>query len=124
MDPSIGGNVSPSSTITGNDKVPQTDLRQFIEIQEVETEKIEEGNEPKSSERRKDSSEVLESRDSLMPDGREDPKPEVQGGDGAEDEGNVTQRSEQGITENGGDNDAFKSLLAEELARINQQDQD
>ncbi|XP_022325179.2 uncharacterized protein LOC111125543 isoform X10 [Crassostrea virginica] len=124
VDPSIGGNVSPSSTITGNDKVPQTDLRQFIENQVVETEKIEEGNEPKSSERRKDSSEVLESRDSLMPDGREDPEPEVQGGGGAEDEGNVTQRSEQGITENGGDNDAFKSLLAEELARINQQDQD
>ncbi|XP_052722236.1 uncharacterized protein LOC128193062 isoform X9 [Crassostrea angulata] len=138
VDPSIGGNVSPTSTITGNERVANTDLRQFIEHQEAETEKIEEDNEPKSSERRKDSSEMLGSRDSHMPDGEDQnteergreqepqgDRRETEGAETEEDggpEGNVTQRSEQEITEFGGDNDAFKSLLAEELARINQQD--
>jgi hypothetical protein len=141
VDPSIGGNVSPSSTLTGNEKVANTDLRNFIEQQAEETERIDEDNEIKSSERRKDSSEMMESRDSHLPDGEEH-KPEVMqtttedggptekgeenvhGGLQEEEsnvEGNLTQRSEQEITENGGDNDAFKSLLAEELARIEQQ---
>ncbi|XP_048776677.2 uncharacterized protein LOC125680918 isoform X4 [Ostrea edulis] len=144
VDPSIGGNVSPSSTVTGNEKVTNTDLRNFIEHQAEETERIDEDNELKSSERRKDSSEIMESRDSHLPDGEEH-KPEPtqattkeegedpteEGGENTKEslqenqsnvEGNLTQRSEQEITENGGDNEAFKSLLAEELARIEQQD--
>ncbi|XP_062621724.1 uncharacterized protein LOC134283288 isoform X3 [Saccostrea cucullata] len=136
VDPSIGGNVSPSSTIAGNDKIVNTDLKNFIEQQGGDTSKIEEDNEPKSSERRKDSSEMMESRDSYLPEGeeqkpeqtieRDDVKQENQTGEEqteeGDTEGNLTQRTEQEVTENGGDNDAFKSLLAEELARINQQD--
>ncbi|KAK3087440.1 hypothetical protein FSP39_005965 [Pinctada imbricata] len=136
VDPSVGGNVSPSSTIT-DAKVNNQDLRNFIEQQQGEIQ--EEENDPPST-RREDH--VIEGREAdedtrakadkagevadkdETQNARED-KTQIETEDKTEErrEENVNVMSkEKEITEDGGDHEGFKQELREEYERMSREE--
>ena len=121
VDPSVAGNVSPSSTITDT-RVNNQDLRNFIEQQQEDVPEIqerEEENDPPST-RREDH--VIEGSEEVKKDNSvSQPKTGADKSVGEQQTGADNCEDTQ-ITEDGGDHEGFKQELREEYEKMTQEE--